>query len=435
MPKTVTRVETRPFPGSIRGFIHIGEDIKKKHHERIFVPNKDLKPVPIGEKAVKNLEKLMELYRDEKLNKNINTPQDRVKKHTGYKNFKVKEGALIYYNNDLKYLSPSLITREVFDRKVNELLGDFVPCEKMEKKKDENLLCDACRVFGMISDNGKSVGSRIRFSDAKVINERNNEEYYLKDMIINELSSPKISSTEFYMEKPNRVDCDTWNYDYTTKWDRNTTTSIPKAYIRGRKFYWHHIPQCDKDQELNERNCKVRILDVDNEFKFDVFYENLKQEELKKLVWTLSIGNRKDSLHKIGKGKPLGFGSVKINVDEIWERKIVIKDDSIEYYFKDLKITDEAEREKLIDIKSRNVNEFLAITDFNATKGLKVCYPIGDDGSDSENAKAGHQWFLGNRFNDVRGGAMKPKINKSLPEIKKPVAVLYKFKNQGVRRQ
>jgi len=48
-------------------------------------------------------------------------------------------------------------------------------------------------------------------------------------------------------------------------------------------------------------------------FEFDVYFENLTKEELALLIWCLELEN--SMLHKLGHGKPLGLGTIKINID------------------------------------------------------------------------------------------------------------------------
>jgi CRISPR-associated protein (TIGR03986 family) len=50
-------------------------------------------------------------------------------------------------------------------------------------------------------------------------------------------------------------------------------------------------------------------------FTFSVDFENLASEELGALLWALEL--EQDMHHRLGYGKPLGFGSVKINVDQL----------------------------------------------------------------------------------------------------------------------
>ena len=59
------------------------------------------------------------------------------------------------------------------------------------------------------------------------------------------------------------------------------------------------------------------------EFRFDIYYDGVTEDQLEKLMWCVHFGeNRKDGdlCHKIGHGKPLGLGSVKIVIEKKEER-------------------------------------------------------------------------------------------------------------------
>jgi hypothetical protein len=59
-------------------------------------------------------------------------------------------------------------------------------------------------------------------------------------------------------------------------------------------------------------------------FEFELFFSKVTKDELKKLIFSLNFGENNDDgkfWHKIGNGKPLGFGSAKIVVDKIITRE------------------------------------------------------------------------------------------------------------------
>lgn len=51
-------------------------------------------------------------------------------------------------------------------------------------------------------------------------------------------------------------------------------------------------------------------------FCFRVYFDRLNQTELEQLRWALDFADS-NCAHKIGRGKPLGFGSVKIHIDNL----------------------------------------------------------------------------------------------------------------------
>lgn len=49
--------------------------------------------------------------------------------------------------------------------------------------------------------------------------------------------------------------------------------------------------------------------------RFKVYFEDITEEELAALLYSLTLGN--DCNHRIGRGKPYGMGAVKLNVEKL----------------------------------------------------------------------------------------------------------------------
>lgn len=288
-------------------------------------------------------------------------------------------------------LSPAQISRH----RVDDLLGSYRHCD------DTNYVCEACNLFGMIGKNDcdpSAIASRLRFTDAAV--EKESKLFYAT---LKELASPHISSVEFYSTAPNMKH--QWNYD---------TRGIK---LNGRKYYFHHKGDYST-RVKNGRNITAELIDKGAKFGFDIFFEMFTEDELKKLVWTLTIGENKadgNQMHKIGHGKPIGLGSVKIIVDSVITRSF----DPIKTEFTDK----ELDVDKLIenipfDENAAYFNEFKSITDFDYLEGKKVAYPYGDDGNDKKTSKGTLTWFKANH-ND--GKTVNPdekcNIRYHLPKI------------------
>lgn len=152
-------------------------------------------------------------------------------------------------------------------------------------------LCITCRMFGMMQQNDPKsklksqklslFKGKASFSDGKLLN---NDFELMPWQIVPELSSPKPQHRPFY-ESDHRV--------------------------RGRKFYYH---QASLSNFKTKRN--VSIQPIQNAiFGFEVNFQNLTDEEFELLLYSLVLepGMR----HKIGMGKPLGLGSVRIGVEEV----------------------------------------------------------------------------------------------------------------------
>ena len=267
----------------------------------------------------------------------------------------------------MKYLSVAQVSRRVFDQTVPQMLGEHNKCS------GKTGYCPACSLFGTIGDNSP-VNSKLRFSDASACENVKIDE--LK--IIPELSSPKITSLEFYSDRKDKSKI--WTYD-----DEGVE-------LRGRKFYFHSKPKTVS--ELNKRNMATRPAEAGSTFEFKVFFDKISEKQLKQLLWVLTIGdNDKNSslMHKIGAGKPVGYGSVKITVDHIVLRKFDGKYQITKESFDSYGVNDSLFKE------IEALAQFKMISNYDFVQGKTVSYPIADDGKNKSNSKAPHQWFLSNR--------------------------------------
>lgn len=304
-------------------------------------------------------------------------------------------------NGEMNYFSPAQISRQMFRNTVSGLLNEHAGiCN------EENGYCPTCRLFGTLGK-GNPVASRVRFSDAA---EKQNVRIHSEYLNLPELSTPKITSAEFYSSIGTQSkDVRFWNYD------------SPCVELNGRKFYYHNKPV--SENELGPRSIATKPVCENSEFKFKVYFEKISSTELKQLLWVLSLGeNEPNSLqmHKIGYGRPVGYGSVKITVDEIVERKIengtysLEKNNFIDYGISDAVFS---EQKALSDLK--------LISKYNYVIDKKVSYPIADDGKNRKNSKAAHNWFSSNRTKNRTVRYVLPKLSPKaedlyLPAMKAP---------------
>ncbi|MBN2009976.1 TIGR03986 family CRISPR-associated RAMP protein [candidate division KSB1 bacterium] len=392
----------------IEGYFHAGEPFQRKHHESIFIL-KNCPEIKVEKKAVEELLENLKLYQDE----SVNLEYKKIT-HKGYK--KIGNASdmsimdlndkLVYYSScatktGIKYyLSPAAIGREVFHNTLEDLIGlyNHQPCEKLDD------LCPACALFGMTAKEN-SAASRVRFTDATCID----TPYFDDPVTLKELASPKISATEFYLKKKNN-NHDMWNYDYAMNW--NSLINGDPNYtpeIRGRKFYWHQKnPDYIETDEITERNVHVRPLKKANRFSFKVYFNNITTKELNTLIWILEIGGDKQQAHKLGMGKPIGLGSVRISVTDINIREMVKKDDTIEYKKKDNLPKDQYKNFGDLLINDMQLEQFKTITNFDQAPD-NVSYPYVTNEDET------FRWFVANKLK--RENAMKPSISQELPGI------------------
>lgn len=155
-------------------------------------------------------------------------------------------------------------------------------------------ICITCRVFGMQSKSASFKG-KINVSDAKC---KTPIRFY-KDVILPILSTPKPHHTAFYSDPSEKG----------------------KNIIAGRKFYYHENNVIEESEiKYSNRtnkpyNMKIKPLDKENVFYGTVDFENLTEEELSLLIYAIVLED--GMCHKIGMGKPVGFGSIKVEIENI----------------------------------------------------------------------------------------------------------------------
>jgi CRISPR-associated protein (TIGR03986 family) len=102
----------------------------------------------------------------------------------------------------------------------------------------------------------------------------------------------------------------------------------PETTLRGQKFYWHKGAVGEQEigadmQKLKEEELRKNKPDTQHpraqplragvQFQFRVHFENLSSIELGALLWVLQIASQDPYRLKLGMGKPLGMGAVRIS--------------------------------------------------------------------------------------------------------------------------
>lgn len=378
----------------IEGYLYIGELFEKKHFESVFYINDNTGPLDIPDSNIKcAFDKLKEVYKIYNENVKKEAQKSSTKKeityvYKGYEDAE-KNGAIpVWYQSkgkDVK-LSLACIGRYSYNKNMGAAIGNKAPCKK------RNNVCKACALFGMASD--ESIGSRVRISDAEIISESGFFEE--KPAILKELASPKISYLPFYTKKPG--DTKNWSYDNTE--------------IRGRKYYWHSI-NFIQDTEKTNRNSTMQLLKpcIENSFTFNIFYDEITEEQLNELIWTLTLGeNKEDSTlcYKIGHGKPIGLGSAKIIID-----KNIVRNIKNGYSVDEKTIPENLEKSPF---DKNLVSQVLKIMDMKTTEKRNVSYPyvFASEGinvlENDKTSLASLKWFSENYKLGGRPAQMLPDI-------------------------
>jgi hypothetical protein len=168
------------------------------------------------------------------------------------------------------------------------------------------------RLFGFVEADGqRALAGRLRFSHALVAGESVEGDWYLPRATLEILAAPKPPSPAFYFGQRR----------YIAKRDLDLKGHAPQ----GRKVYLHHREQdveaCRYESREDEaspearRKAKLKMsvtpLRRGVAFYFHVDFQNLSGEELGHLLYALRP--TAEFRHKLGLGKPLGLGRVRID--------------------------------------------------------------------------------------------------------------------------
>ncbi len=421
----------------VQGWLHRGEAFSRKHHESVFYScdSSGQGIVTACQSDIDRLKEILAEYRDPKKN--------RMRAQKGgiwYSDYEVSSAGTLVYFSEIKdshgnshvYLSPACIGREAYSKTIGELLennGGYGPCTGEE-------LCPACQIFGMVGTPGKNgayaCGSKIRVTDARLIHPvEDSKELFEKPIILPELGEPKPGAVEFYTKPPYDGDAAKpqkgegfWTYDYKHEFQNGKVTkqllSKEQPQLRGRKYYWHSEVNLGKYKETHANKVsamKQRIRPMkagepndEPRFHFRLYFEQLSKQQLTELKWAVDFGNTACA-HKIGRAKPLGFGSIRIAVDSLHLREIdvktgswAIKSPGLEEFF-----TDSLKENEAMEIVQKMANW--------EKKPRNVRYPSVEErtvgNGNRQNATASHQWFTKNK-----GTVLSPNFFKVLPEAK-----------------
>jgi CRISPR-associated protein (TIGR03986 family) len=205
-------------------------------------------------------------------------------------------------------------------------------------------VCPTCRVFGMVAGalegggrasrrdaeedaESAALAGRVSISDARFLGLCLADEDWpggvderaiprpLRWETLQILGTPHPTAVEFYLydpEDPSRFISRDRGYD-----DKG------KVLIRGRKHYWHHgeEPKYRRtdgrlgrdDREYSIQNSTIRALEPGHVFEFTISFRDLTLEELGMVLYPLVL--ERELAWKLGRGKPLGMGSVWVVVD------------------------------------------------------------------------------------------------------------------------
>jgi CRISPR-associated protein (TIGR03986 family) len=346
------------------------QNIGNKHDERVFFEHgMPAAKIPLSDsvkegwwKLVRNYQSLHHDAIEQRLRKDKKGPDqflDSKIGRTAWSRHVCKKGAENLEDNTtlchalvraeggqliVEALYPVMISRKLYERSPLELLeasGNLTPARSIDE------LSPADRVFGWVSQNSDAATDgvhayrgNLRIGPVTCHSANAAEELASPGLPLAILGQPKPQQARFYVAS---------NHDGDAQ--ENGLGKEEAGYsdgksLRGRKVYPHHRhlppdhwrnpledrtrtevngvfqeyrrpsgPKGDRDNQNRSITGWVRPGAV---FTFDIHVTNLSAEELGALLWLLQLSSEPQAGHfRLGGGKPLGFGSVKLEVHSV----------------------------------------------------------------------------------------------------------------------
>lgn len=300
----------------------------------------------------------------------------------------------------IRALYPVIISRKLYEKSPLECLP-----AKLRPAASLDELSPADRVFGWVNQDetlaqGEAYAayrSSLRIGSVKCLT---GKEEAIDDTprTLAILAQPKPQQGRFYLgDKVGKAQ--------TGNRSKEQAGYTRENRVRGPKVYPHH-GQGIKDANAftnspsNQNRTIKGCVKPDTEFECDLSFTNLTPLELGALLWLLSLGE--DHYLRLGLGKPLGFGSVRV---EVMPDRTVIADGAkwIEAipHCADPASTDTALIMEQFEATINSVSPGLLPSFKRAASGfgeLSIHYPR----CQNQNAGSGEhfQWFVANEKND-----------------------------------
>lgn len=252
-------------------------------------------------------------------NKDITIPEEMIQEYKeqiteGQKQLLGEEAVLqemqpVFYliqDSKLVFFGHAMMFRLPYEKSVEKFIPD-------ELRKSE-VIDITESIFGWVkeekSNKSQTRGSRIFITDAicvttdKTIWQTGDFDKTIKPKI---LGSPKPTTFQHYLVQTNIDRRELQHYAKPPKLE---------TVIRGHKLYWHKgsSPPIKLESQVSEsQTTTIKPIKSGITFKFKIYFENLTDIELGAILWILDIAQSDKYRLKLGMGKPLGMGAIKID--------------------------------------------------------------------------------------------------------------------------
>ena len=283
-----------------------GEASRRKNHFIILEPEEEASELFIPETVVNNYRRsLTEFQKKEPFDENYGCLNN------GAPVFYITaaDGTVLWLGHCPNFRVPAIYGEK--DQVANPWA--FVP-EPLRSSPEPDL---AEAIFGFTADKDRihhknGYAGRVFFTDAKMVSAEDGVFYSDEPITPKVLASPKPTCFQHYLVQDRAKGHDP---DNKAKLAYYGTPTPSETVIRGHKLYWHKgkvdLSEIVNDRDVSESQLTlIRPVKPGVTFRFRVYFENLNRVELGALLWALNLPE--NCRHKLGMGKPLGLGTVKI---------------------------------------------------------------------------------------------------------------------------
>ena len=299
-----------------------------KRHEYVFV--EDTAATPFTEGYITEL--VQELESDDQISdwQKAAFQKDKPNGFPRRKHGAIRDNEPVFFIMDekkVRFLGRARLFRLPYGKAPYELLPDV--------HRDAKQIDMTEAIFGFVEKDkaGKkpksyAVKGRVSFSDARYEAQENVPLWLHPQAFAPKfLAAPKPASYTTYLQQPQSQGNAATAHGNVSPLKKYSSGD---AQLRGQKFYWHQVKvtggqvkplgydelKLDGGRDFEQR---VNPLAPGVKFSFSVRFDNLTDNELGALLWALTLPGTEylESAHKLGMGKAIGMGSVKIEIDSL----------------------------------------------------------------------------------------------------------------------
>lgn len=317
--RKVTAVSTTPTTGQEAILILTGP-MQRKHLAFVFFKQPGPQLIEVDEKRVEEFQDKDQVT----LWQRDAFPDGEPKGSSRGGDGNLRDAEPVFYleeNGALSFFGRAQMFRLPYENRPLDLLP--------QEFQNENVIDFAEAMFGFVREDAqakqgakaRAYASRVSITDAQLVSEYPPEKLWLTRNALTPpiLATPKPTAFQQYLVQL------TDRKKILTHYDSPTTTDdgeeSPKTTLRGHKLYWHQGNRTVQQLSANPppsrgstQHTQFRPVRDGVQFKFRVYFENLSEEELGALCWTLQpLGETgKEYCHALGMGKPFGMGAVQL---------------------------------------------------------------------------------------------------------------------------